>query len=194
MDGGNILIVLVLIGLYFIPSVVAAFRDHPNGAAITVLNLLAGWTFIGWIAALVWSFTAKPSPVVRPKTALPEAPDTKAEEEYIAGLRPRLDRIEGVAGPSGLPATMIEPTDVTFDYLDARGRPTRRTVTVKSIENDFDGTLATITGYCHTRKAPRTFRIARMDGVLADDGEVLPPDRFFEDLIDDRQLPPETGP
>jgi hypothetical protein len=43
---------------YFIPTAIAVMRGHPNGAAIFILNLLLGWTFIGWVAALVWSFTA----------------------------------------------------------------------------------------------------------------------------------------
>jgi Superinfection immunity protein len=39
-------------------------RHHRNAAAIFLINLLLGWTVLGWIAALVWSVTAdvqKPS-------------------------------------------------------------------------------------------------------------------------------------
>ena len=36
----------------------ACSRGHNNTTAIIVLNLLAGWTFVGWIVALVWAFTA----------------------------------------------------------------------------------------------------------------------------------------
>lgn len=50
-----ILIVLVLALVYFLPSVVAYSRAHKNKVAIFFLNLLAGWTFIGWVAAFVWS-------------------------------------------------------------------------------------------------------------------------------------------
>lgn len=50
-----ILIVLVLALVYFLPSVVACSRAHKNKVAIFFLNLLAGWTFIGWVAAFVWS-------------------------------------------------------------------------------------------------------------------------------------------
>ncbi len=46
---------------YLFPALVAAGRKHHNGNAITALNVLLGWTFIGWVVALVWSLTA-PSP------------------------------------------------------------------------------------------------------------------------------------
>ncbi len=55
-------IVLVLAAvLYFVPGVVATMRGHPNAVAISVLNLFLGWTFIGWVAALVWACTAIPA-------------------------------------------------------------------------------------------------------------------------------------
>ena len=50
---------VALIALYFLPTVVAVVRRHHNGNSIAVLNLVAGWTFIGWVVALVWSVSAK---------------------------------------------------------------------------------------------------------------------------------------
>ena len=49
-----------LLGLlvYLIPSVVAFSRGHPNAVAICAVNILLGWFFIGWVVALIWSFTA----------------------------------------------------------------------------------------------------------------------------------------
>jgi hypothetical protein len=51
---------LSLVGLlfYFVPTFVATLRGHQNAAAIFILNLLLGWSFLGWVVALVWSFTA----------------------------------------------------------------------------------------------------------------------------------------
>ncbi len=40
---------------YFFPAIVAVARRKRNWGAIFALNLLAGWTFIGWVAALVWA-------------------------------------------------------------------------------------------------------------------------------------------
>src|SRR5690349_24101223 len=42
---------LVSIFLYFLPAFLA--RNKPNFTSILILNILAGWTFIGWIIALV---------------------------------------------------------------------------------------------------------------------------------------------
>ena len=50
-------ILIVLILTYFIPSLVAVFREKDNTVAIFVLNLVAGWTLVGWVVALVWAVT-----------------------------------------------------------------------------------------------------------------------------------------
>lgn len=42
-----------------IPPIIAALRGHHNTLAITALSILLGWTVLGWIAAFVWSLTAK---------------------------------------------------------------------------------------------------------------------------------------
>ncbi len=48
---------LVPLLLYFLPWIIALIRGHHNAGAIFLLNLLLGWTFIGWIVAFIWSFT-----------------------------------------------------------------------------------------------------------------------------------------
>lgn len=50
-------IVSIIFGLliYFIPTYAAFKRGKRNAPAIFMLNLLAGWTFIGWVAAMVWA-------------------------------------------------------------------------------------------------------------------------------------------
>lgn len=48
---------LFVIGLYFLPTIVAMIGKHHNTAAIVVTNLLFGWTGIGWAVALIWSIS-----------------------------------------------------------------------------------------------------------------------------------------
>lgn len=53
----DIIIVLFLIGLpmYFLPSIIANCYKKSQMLAIFLLNLLLGWTIIGWIVALIWA-------------------------------------------------------------------------------------------------------------------------------------------
>lgn len=41
--------------LYFAPTFVATQREHASRDGIVVLNVLLGWTVLGWIIALVWA-------------------------------------------------------------------------------------------------------------------------------------------
>lgn len=43
--------------VYLAPVIVAYGRGHHNRHAIAALDVLLGWTVIGWIASLVWAFT-----------------------------------------------------------------------------------------------------------------------------------------
>ena len=51
--------------IYFTPSIVAHQNKHPRRTAIRVLNLLLGWTFIGWVVALVWAYSVPESQIKR---------------------------------------------------------------------------------------------------------------------------------
>ena len=44
---------LVWAALYFLPTLLARLRGVQGLAAVAVVNLLLGWTVIGWFAALV---------------------------------------------------------------------------------------------------------------------------------------------
>jgi hypothetical protein len=61
--------------MYLVPTGVAILRKHPQRLAISVLNILLGWTFFGWLVALVWAFvktvpsqhSTAPYPPLRPR-------------------------------------------------------------------------------------------------------------------------------
>jgi Superinfection immunity protein len=55
---GFYLVLGSMLGIYIAPLVIAVVRDHHRLPWIGLLNLAAGWTVAGWIAALVWSVTA----------------------------------------------------------------------------------------------------------------------------------------
>ena len=54
-------LIIALLALYLLPGFIAEHRGHRSSTAILVLNVLLGWTVIGWIAALIWS-CAYPGP------------------------------------------------------------------------------------------------------------------------------------
>lgn len=43
--------------LYFLPTLIA--RDKPQVLAVFLVNLLLGWTVIGWFVALIWAGAAE---------------------------------------------------------------------------------------------------------------------------------------
>ena len=59
----SMICIIVPIGLglvvYFTPIAIALLRGHPNMPPIMIVNIFLGWTIIGWILALTWSFTAQ---------------------------------------------------------------------------------------------------------------------------------------
>ncbi|HCC03589.1 MAG TPA: superinfection immunity protein [Clostridiales bacterium] len=46
-------IVLILITLYFIPSIIAIKKRHKDLSKILMINTFLGWTIVGWIISLV---------------------------------------------------------------------------------------------------------------------------------------------
>ena len=47
--------IIILLAIYFLPFMVG--YNKKNATAIFILNLLLGWTLIGWVVALVWATT-----------------------------------------------------------------------------------------------------------------------------------------
>jgi hypothetical protein len=59
-SGSPVAAVLVTAAIWlfcFIPSGIAVWRGHRSAPAIIALNLLLGWTGLGWIAAFIWSLS-----------------------------------------------------------------------------------------------------------------------------------------
>jgi hypothetical protein len=63
---GDIMIYLlfcVFVLMYFAPTFNAIQRRHMNLAPIAVVNIFLGWTLIGWVVCLAWSYSS----AVRPR-------------------------------------------------------------------------------------------------------------------------------
>ncbi|REG51283.1 T4 superinfection immunity protein [Paraburkholderia sp. BL6669N2] len=47
--------VLGALMLYLVPAMIADARERKDAFAVTMVNILLGWTVIGWFAALIWA-------------------------------------------------------------------------------------------------------------------------------------------
>lgn len=54
---GAAAVIAVLFVPYWLPTIIAFFRGHPNKAVIALVNFFFGWTFIGWFICLFWALT-----------------------------------------------------------------------------------------------------------------------------------------
>jgi hypothetical protein len=88
----------VLVALYLLPVLVGWARHAPDLGAVAVINILLGWTLLGWVAALALALrAARPAgPVVHLTQYLPPTP-----------LPPGYDSA-GWAGPGG-PSPRLDP-------------------------------------------------------------------------------------
>ncbi len=53
----DLMILIILAIIILIPYIIARKRKHQNQFAILVLSVLIGWSFIGWVVAMVWACT-----------------------------------------------------------------------------------------------------------------------------------------
>lgn len=54
--GFPMVLIVILIIVYFIPTFIA--RKKENFMKIALLNVLAGWTVLGWVASLYWAISS----------------------------------------------------------------------------------------------------------------------------------------
>ncbi len=58
----GLIFLAVGLAIYFVPAILG--QKKKNNVAIFALNLLLGWTVVGWVAALVWALTKEQAPAV----------------------------------------------------------------------------------------------------------------------------------
>ena len=50
----------LLLLVYLLPTLIASLRHSRSTGLILLVNLFAGWTMVGWMAALVWALVSGP--------------------------------------------------------------------------------------------------------------------------------------
>jgi hypothetical protein len=68
------------IALYFYPAL-CAMNEHPKAMPIFALNLLAGWTFVGWLVAFIWALNKPETKALAPTVHTTYAREVKAASE-----------------------------------------------------------------------------------------------------------------
>ena len=54
---------VLAIAAYFLPTFLSL--ENKNSQKIMVLNVLLGWTIVGWAGALIWAMLSKREPMLK---------------------------------------------------------------------------------------------------------------------------------
>jgi hypothetical protein len=58
-SGFGVLVLIILVACYFIPTVVAALRGKLGTGGVFFVNLLLGWTVVGWFVSFIWACSGR---------------------------------------------------------------------------------------------------------------------------------------
>lgn len=83
-----------VIGTYFLPTIIAVAGRRRNAVLVAIVNTLLGWSFVGWIVALVMAATKDPEPRVVLVNQAPPHPAVTYEDATCrkvpgSSIRPR---------------------------------------------------------------------------------------------------------
>lgn len=89
-DGMSLFGALLIFGVYFMPSIIASIRQKAEGGAgIFVVNLLLGWTVVGWFVAFIWACTGRTrADIRREEKEHRELLEALKQPRHRYGLRP----------------------------------------------------------------------------------------------------------
>lgn len=79
MFSGNLATLGIVVGVlgaaYFVPTFVAIVKKRDNLQTISLVNILLGWTIVGWVVALIWAIG-------------PRDRDSRSRRRYGSGRKP----------------------------------------------------------------------------------------------------------
>ena len=120
------LIPIFIFALYFAPALEAWRVKKTNAKAIFWLNLLLGWTFIGWVVALVWSLTKDPNQQLTTEKVVAVKPNVVEKPFYkkfwfwaviavvlLIGISNAMSMLSATDENKPAPKTTNQPSDIT---------------------------------------------------------------------------------
>ena len=69
----NLMMFFIVAAVYLLPTALAVYRGCKAAAWIVAIDVLLGWTIVGWIVALVWAFGGQARPLP-PTIGAPPSP------------------------------------------------------------------------------------------------------------------------
>jgi Superinfection immunity protein len=54
-----VILLLLIVLIYMLPTLIAYARDIPQRMTVTVVNIVLGWTLIGWFLTFLWASLAQ---------------------------------------------------------------------------------------------------------------------------------------
>lgn len=67
----NAILAGIVLCFYFIPTMIADYRDHNHLWIIFAINLCLGLTGVGWLVALIWAVYPKAKSLTNPNLGNP---------------------------------------------------------------------------------------------------------------------------
>lgn len=58
----TVIMLVAVVVIYLLPTLIAFGREHPRRMDLAVVNIIFGWTLIGWWAAFFWALLARTQP------------------------------------------------------------------------------------------------------------------------------------
>lgn len=81
------IVLIFLVIIYFLPTLIANGNRKRNAEAIAILNLLLGWTVLGWLVALIWGCTKDAKPVTKEIIMKPKEKTITQKIEELTELK-----------------------------------------------------------------------------------------------------------
>ena len=77
---GGLFILTIILGLYFVPGILATARHSKNAAAVWVIDIFLGWTMVGWVVALAMAFGETREEAERPRYVVQAVPIANTQQ------------------------------------------------------------------------------------------------------------------